>query len=397
MIEIKDQKREELWETLKVSAKLRKLYNEHHTDDFDFEVKDGNLVIELKTSDLRYAMYCADLLDYNYKEIKKINIDNILYSQEENADRVLDNAKNFNEYLATNQYDYNDPDDTVTFVCYVIQLFQNYFIDQIKSLSDIDRELNLGLYTSIYNKLKEEKKVSIKSEEIVYTGILKQLKLKRVFFNIDLVAVLSIISFNGEKYVEHNINLIIPKKEKIKSIEDLEGITILTEDKINKYAARGKKYVKYTEKPSYINYDGYGYEMGYYGNIRTHVSGRFMSDIKNFHEINAYIEDRQYNGVFSSSAKPVNIDESNIWKCSPILYGFSFVTKTWMQILVQNATDIKFSEEAFNELVIDPMYKDIIVAALTNRMPSLDSITGKGNGKIFLLYGSAGSGSYITF
>ena len=54
-------------------------------------------------------------------------------------------------------------------------------------------------------------------------------------------------------------------------------------------------------------------------------------------------------------------------------------------------------EEAFNELVIDPMYKDIIVAALTNRMPSLDSITGKGNGKIFLLFGSAGSGSYITF
>lgn len=397
MIEIKDQKREELWETLKVSAKLRKLYNEHHTDDFDFEVKDGNLVIELKTSELRYAMYCADLLDYNYKEIKKIDIDKILYSQEENDSRVLDNAKEFNEYLATNQYDYNDPDDTVTFVCYIIQLFQNYFIDQIKSLSDIDRELNLGLYTSIYNKLKEEKKVSIKSEEIVYTGILKQLKLKRVFFNIDLVAVLSIISFNGEKYVEHNINLIIPKKEKIKSIEDLEGITILTEDKINKYAARGKKYVKYTKKPSYINYDGYGYEMGCYGNIRTHVSGRFMSDIKNFHEINAYIEDRQYNGIFSNSAKPVNIDESNIWKCSPILYGFSFVTKTWMQILIQNATDIKFSEEAFNELVIDPMYKDIIVAALTNRMPSLDSIAGKGNGKIFLLYGSAGSGSYITF
>ena len=68
-----------------------------------------------------------------------------------------------------------------------------------------------------------------------------------------------------------------------------------------------------------------------------------------------------------------------------------------MQILIQNATDIKFSEEAFNELVIDPMYKDIIVAALTNRMPSLDSITGKGNGKIFLLFGSAGSGSYIAF
>ena len=396
MIEIKDQKREELWETLKMSAKYKKIYNEHHTNDFNFEVKDGNLILELKTPELRYAMYCADLLEYNYKEIKKIDIDKILYSQEKNDSIVFDNAKNFTEYVATSQYDYNDPDDIVTFVCYIIQLFQNYFIDQIKSLSDIDRELNLGLYMSIYNKLNEKKDVSIELEGITYTGTLKQLKVKRVFFSVNLIAVLSIISFNGEKYVEHDVDLIIPKKEKIKSIEDLEGITILTEDKINKYTARGKKYVKYTEKPSYINYDGYGYEIGYYGNIRTHVSGRFMSDIKNFREMNAFVEDRHYNGIFSNSAKPVNIDESNIWKCSPILYGFSFVTKTWMQILIQNATDIKFSEEAFNELVIDPMYKDIIVAALTNRMPSLDSITGKGNGKIFLLFGSAGSGKTMT-
>src|SRR5205823_3678663 len=107
--------------------------------------------------------------------------------------------------------------------------------------------------------------------------------------------------------------------------------------------------------------------------------------------------------------------------CAPTLFGFSFTAKKWGQLYVDQFSgmlfimiayfihffetqlmlfdsDIIFDDGAFDQLVMDPIKKDIIISLVKSELTKLDLISGKGGGCIFLLHGPPGGEyKYICF
>jgi AAA+ superfamily predicted ATPase len=92
----------------------------------------------------------------------------------------------------------------------------------------------------------------------------------------------------------------------------------------------------------------------------------------------------------------IEVPEKDYWMCSPVVFGFDFGTKTWACFDVNNLSEIEFSKNAFNELIIPEEYRTLFMSCLESTIPSFDVIEGKGAGKIFLLYGGPGSGKTLS-
>jgi hypothetical protein len=86
--------------------------------------------------------------------------------------------------------------------------------------------------------------------------------------------------------------------------------------------------------------------------------------------------------------------------CWPALVGFSFTAKAWGHVLVTGLEDIKFNDDAFNQLVLSPERKQLIRALISNAGNddggSSDIIGGKSGGTIILLHGPPGVGKTLT-
>ncbi|KAF2195113.1 P-loop containing nucleoside triphosphate hydrolase protein [Zopfia rhizophila CBS 207.26] len=79
--------------------------------------------------------------------------------------------------------------------------------------------------------------------------------------------------------------------------------------------------------------------------------------------------------------------------------GFSFRSKKWIELQVDNIRDVQWHKKAFENLVIAPKSKEIIEALITTQLAaekSTDIILGKGNGLIMLLHGGPGTGKTFT-
>lgn len=77
----------------------------------------------------------------------------------------------------------------------------------------------------------------------------------------------------------------------------------------------------------------------------------------------------------------------------PALVGFSFTAKSWCHALVGGLSEIKYNDNAFDELVLDPKRKQLIRALVrfgADQDQFEDIIQGKRGGSIFLLHGAPG-------
>eukprot|EP00158_Paraphelidium_tribonemae_P005659 Partr_v1_DN27449_c3_g1_i2_m72331 putative AAA family ATPase len=92
-----------------------------------------------------------------------------------------------------------------------------------------------------------------------------------------------------------------------------------------------------------------------------------------------------------------NIPDHLLGIAWPALVGFSFSIKAWGHILVDSLQEIKFNENAFDTLVLDPDRKKLIRALVKFGGGSFtDVIEGKSGGSIFLLHGPPGVGKTLT-
>ncbi|CCD48441.1 hypothetical protein ACHAPC_001602 [Botrytis cinerea] len=86
--------------------------------------------------------------------------------------------------------------------------------------------------------------------------------------------------------------------------------------------------------------------------------------------------------------------------CSPLLKGCTLKEKLWLEFLVNVATDIIWSNSAFQSLVLPPSQKELIHAIATSQISDSSEfdgvISGKGKGIIFLLSGGPGIGKTLT-
>ncbi|KAF2868207.1 P-loop containing nucleoside triphosphate hydrolase protein [Massariosphaeria phaeospora] len=86
--------------------------------------------------------------------------------------------------------------------------------------------------------------------------------------------------------------------------------------------------------------------------------------------------------------------------CTPVVKGYSLKTKNWAKFDVNNIDDIVWEDHAFDNLVLPPGYKDLILS-FTKSQQTVDVmlddvIEGKGQGIVMLLNGQSGVGKTLT-
>ncbi|KAL8408299.1 hypothetical protein RB594_006918 [Gaeumannomyces avenae] len=86
---------------------------------------------------------------------------------------------------------------------------------------------------------------------------------------------------------------------------------------------------------------------------------------------------------------------------SPVVLGFSFAEKLWLEFTVSGIKDIQWNEAAYESLVLEPKTKDIVKALVESHKyhaaESIDDvIVGKGKGLVAVLHGPPGTGKTLT-
>ncbi|KAI5298944.1 hypothetical protein KEM56_003646, partial [Ascosphaera pollenicola] len=99
--------------------------------------------------------------------------------------------------------------------------------------------------------------------------------------------------------------------------------------------------------------------------------------------------------------KNVRICEDELLLCSPVVYGFSFSQKMWIEFAVSKLEEVVFTPEAFHSLVIPESQKSIIKALVRSHTVDVnrnidDIIAGKGQGLVSVLHGPPGVGKTLT-
>ncbi|CAG8706523.1 1360_t:CDS:10 [Rhizophagus irregularis] len=186
---------------------------------------------------------------------------------------------------------------------------------------------------------------------------------------------------------------------KIFVIDDWEGacdidelpVAPLSDSTHDELVARGRKFVKYAIGPHYLYYTGSLFRKYMCGTIHFKSEGRLMVDTVSFFKINP--------GYGMDTRKKVDrksVKEEELFMCAPSVYGFSFASKKWGQIYIDELSDITFDDDAFDQLVMDPIKKELISSLVKSDHKGLDIISGKGGGCIFLLHGPPGVGKTLT-
>jgi DNA polymerase III delta prime subunit len=97
---------------------------------------------------------------------------------------------------------------------------------------------------------------------------------------------------------------------------------------------------------------------------------------------------------------PVFTDDEYII-CSPVVLGFAFAEKLWLEFTVSGIKEIAWNEEAYDSLVLDDNTKTIVKALVESHKyhgaESIDDvIQGKGRGLVVMLHGPPGCGKTLT-
>ncbi|KAF5025924.1 hypothetical protein F66182_1959 [Fusarium sp. NRRL 66182] len=86
---------------------------------------------------------------------------------------------------------------------------------------------------------------------------------------------------------------------------------------------------------------------------------------------------------------------------SPVVLGFAFSEKQWLELAISGVNDIKWNDKAWDSLVLENGTKDLIKALVTSRKYHAtntidDVIQGKGKGLVTVLHGPPGTGKTLT-
>lgn len=84
----------------------------------------------------------------------------------------------------------------------------------------------------------------------------------------------------------------------------------------------------------------------------------------------------------------------------PSVVAYSFTWKTWGHVLSSGLSDVQFSDEPWNQLVLPKRTKEILFASALFNLSGApgvgDLIKGKSQGALYLLYGPPGTGKTLT-
>lgn len=111
------------------------------------------------------------------------------------------------------------------------------------------------------------------------------------------------------------------------------------------------------------------------------------------------VEKEKLDGRKDEISETFNDEELLI--ASPVVLGFAFSEKLWLEFTVSGISDIVWNEGAFDSLVLPENQKSIVKALVSSHAfhPSRnidDIISGKGKGLVAVLHGPPGTGKTLT-
>jgi hypothetical protein len=111
--------------------------------------------------------------------------------------------------------------------------------------------------------------------------------------------------------------------------------------------------------------------------------------------------DKIEKGEGNKAASEPEFTEEELLIASPVVLGFAFSEKLWLEFSVSGVTDIQWNEGAFNSLVLPDNQKSIVKALVESHTFHAaenidDVIQGKGRGLVAVLHGPPGTGKTLT-
>eukprot|EP01027_Heterolobosea_sp_BB2_P003545 GEZU01005360.1.p1 GENE.GEZU01005360.1~~GEZU01005360.1.p1 ORF type:complete len:735 (+),score=308.55 GEZU01005360.1:187-2391(+) len=231
---------------------------------------------------------------------------------------------------------------------------------------------------------------------------------KSMFYNAFFVYG-TIIDSNGQKFLNSTHRFAIGEFVGTKKIDELP-ITPMDPETKAMLTERGRKFTQVAIGAKYLHHTGTIYRKNWFFTNRYKADGRVMVDASSFARMNpdydmgSAANEERYNyrrgragSDGSGDGGYDEVPEDKLYLCVPTVFGFSFTSKKWGEIIVDNLSDIVFDDNAFNRLVLEPEKKKLIQSLVENSNKTFgDIITGKGNGCIFLLHGTPGVGKTLT-
>jgi hypothetical protein len=238
------------------------------------------------------------------------------------------------------------------------------------------------------------------------TFICVKLKEVRVYrgFGTQISCEATVYGFNGTDVVAGELELKFRGYKGLKTFAQL-GIEIMDDEKIAKLAARGQKHLDLTKQPYYGVCTGNVTRRSWYGTATFRSQGRCMIDMvamkrtdTNYSKWFGEIEPSGASGSGEDDVIGAEEITQEVLACmSPYVYGFSFASKIWGEMLVDEIETINFRDEAWDQLVLESSSKKIVKALVqAESLAAGDFIDGKGGGCIFLLHGPPGTGKTLT-
>ena len=125
-------------------------------------------------------------------------------------------------------------------------------------------------------------------------------------------------------------------------------------------------------------------------NIIVEVNSK--DDVHASHKTEPLPEDKQSSHEFS---------EEELLIASPVVLGFAFGEKLWLEFTVSGISDVVYNDQAFESLVLPENHKSIVKALVSSHAfqahRSIDDIiSGKGRGLVAVLHGPPGTGKTLT-
>ncbi|KAJ5320623.1 hypothetical protein PENANT_c033G02621 [Penicillium antarcticum] len=103
----------------------------------------------------------------------------------------------------------------------------------------------------------------------------------------------------------------------------------------------------------------------------------------------------------AADPKPREFTEEELLVASPVVLGFAFSEKLWLEFTISGISDIEWDKEAFGSLVLPTNQKSIVKALVESHTFHAaenidDVIQGKGKGLVAVLHGPPGTGKTLT-
>ncbi|RIB27063.1 P-loop containing nucleoside triphosphate hydrolase protein [Gigaspora rosea] len=223
-----------------------------------------------------------------------------------------------------------------------------------------------------------------------------------------------IIDSNGYEFANVTKNWYIDHFVGVLNIDKLPVVPLHKECELrDELIKRGKKFEMLAIGPHYLRYSGKFFRQSWFGPTYYKGDGRIMIDASTFGLSNPNYDmglanynpatySYNYNNTLPKSSNKGDsskkkVREMDLYMCSPTFFGFSFMAKKWGQFYVDQVDEIKFDDDAFDNLIMDTNKKEIIISLVKSELSGgLDLISGKGGGCIFLLHGPPGVGKTLT-